>query len=288
MNSSGTGTTDGKAAVYMSGSAIIKAGNVDTTSGDAGVERTNSSTKIENPSGATVSAQTASPSPDPFESLPTPNTSNGVVTSNSHTNASYSSNVTLNPGIYYNGINITNSPTVTLNPGIYVLAGQGSGKNGQGGLSVSGGATVNGSGVVFYNTGSDYTSSGSPDSADNSPPDPFNHTPLSDSSATFGGITISNGATFNVSPPTSGPFQGMLIYQRRANTNEIDFTGGAAGSSGTIYAKWADVNFNNGASGTFNGQIIANTLTLTGNPTVNLNYSSGSAIGQALKVYLVD
>ena len=59
----GTGTTNGTAGIFMSGTAIIQAGAVDTTRGNAGVHATRSSAKIENPSGATATAQTASPSP---------------------------------------------------------------------------------------------------------------------------------------------------------------------------------------------------------------------------------
>ena len=246
---------------------------------------------MENLSGGTIAAQAGS-APDPFESLPTPSTSNGVVTSSStnYTLPTSGGTVTLSPGIYYGGItNTKGSATVKLNSGIYVLAG--------GGITIQKGSpTFTGSNVMFYNTGSNYTSDDLKDSGDNSPLDLFDSTPVTDSGASFGAIDFSKGgATFNVSPMTqayassigNGWFAGILIYQRRANQNAIKFQGGFSGSSGTIYAKWANVTIANGAGATFTGQIIANSLTFSGSALVTLG-QRGNLLGQAIAVYLVD
>ena len=99
---------------------------------------------------------------DPFGSLAAPSTSNGVVNTNlgspSISNGSRSGLVspnsfnsstgvtTLNPGLYTQ-ITVSGG-SVLFNPGIYVLEG--------GGMTISGGATVYGSGVMFYNTASNY------------------------------------------------------------------------------------------------------------------------------------
>lgn len=51
---------------------------------------------------------------------------------------------TLNPGTYCNGITISGATNVTFNPGTYILMG--------GGLTVSGAAILNGTGVTFFLT----------------------------------------------------------------------------------------------------------------------------------------
>ena len=147
--------------------------------------------------------------------------------------------------------------------GIYVLAG--------GGLTISGGS-LSGAGVMIYNTGSDYTSNGVTDNKDlTSPnqPDPYNYygVPVDSSTPapTFSPITISNSPVITLSPITdkTNPFYGMVIYQRRANSQQIDVYGGASTTNvqGTIYAKWANVDFDKGGVNALGGQIIALSMT---------------------------
>src|SRR5262249_31601370 len=107
------------------------------------------------------------PLTNPNYTLPTPTTSSpGVAVVNTNygdVNVSNGQTVTLNPGIY-SSIKVTGG-TVTFNPGIYVLSPP---KNATNTFQISGG-TLTGNGVMFYNTGSDYTpSSGAPDSSDGS------------------------------------------------------------------------------------------------------------------------
>jgi len=84
------------------------------------------------------------------------------------------SSLTINPGIYAQ-ISVSGNAKLTLNPGVYILAG--------GGLTVSGNASISGSGVTLYNTESAFPSAG----------------------GTYGGITLSGNGTFNLTAPTSGP-----------------------------------------------------------------------------------
>jgi hypothetical protein len=114
--------------------------------------------------------------------------------------------LTINPGIY-SQIKVSNSASLTLNPGIYIIEG--------GGLTVTGSASIIGSGVMIYNAGSNYPSSG----------------------GKFSGITLSSTGTINLSAPTSGPYAGVLIFQSHENTLALSFSGNAmTGMSGTIYA----------------------------------------------------
>ena len=217
------------------------------------------------------------PSPDLFSYLPTPTAANGVVnTSQSTTTLNISGTTTLNPGVYTGGISITGKANVTLNPGIYVLQG--------GGLNISGNASVSGSGVLFYNPGSDYNATnGGADAGD--PLDVLNQNFVPDASANFGGINLSGNANVQLAPPTSGAFAGILFYQRRANNQAVNIAGDALGLSGTIYAKWAALTLS--GSMTTGTQFVVNSVTLGGNGTFKINYA-GANLGQAPRVYLVD
>ncbi len=90
----------------------------------------------------------------------------------------------LSPGTYCNGISISAGLYATFSSGTYILKGI-SGSNQA--LSVSGGATVSGTGVTFFQTA---TSSG-------------NYKP----------IAISGGSTASFSAPNSGSLAGMLFFR---------------------------------------------------------------------------
>ena len=76
----------------------------------------------------------------------------------------------------------------------------------------------------------------------------------------------------------------MLIYQRRANTQAIEITGGNLTLSGTIYALWAPLVLSGG--GTYPAQFIVGSVQLNSNDTVTLTTPETS--GQANQVYLVE
>jgi hypothetical protein len=228
---------------------------------------------------------------DPLQSLPTPTTSSlgAAVNNRSLGSPSISSNsasgvilpntydlssntLNLNPGVY-SGISISGG-TVYFAPGIYVLAG--------GGLSMNGG-TVSGSGVMFYNTGSDYNpSDGTPDTNDG---DSLGTPPPSTS---FGSISI-NGGTVTLTPlsVSGSPFNNLLIYQRRWNTQSLTVgaSGGGVNLSGTSYARWA--NFQLAGPGPYNAQLLVGQLSIGGNAAVTLN-ATGRNYGRANLVFLVE
>jgi hypothetical protein len=85
----------------------------------------------------------------------------------------------------------------------------------------------------------------------------------------------------------SSPFDGMLFYQRRWNTQDINLQGNGSTNefNGTLYAKWAQ--FKLTGSGTYNAQIIAGTVAMSGNGTLTINYA-GTKQGKANQVFLVE
>jgi Flp pilus assembly protein TadG len=85
--------------------------------------------------------------PDPLSYVPTPVYSDytAQVGSSSQLTALKISGgtTTIQPGIYWGGIQITNNANVTFAPGVYIMA--------TGGLTVSGNATINAPNVMIYN-----------------------------------------------------------------------------------------------------------------------------------------
>ncbi len=219
--------------------------------------------------------------PDPFVNMPVPTTSNGVVNTNygtlsgSGTNQTLSSSasptaVTVNnghsaslyPGIYQS-INIAGGSTVTFQPGIYVLAG--------GGLNISNGATISGTGVMFYNTASTYNAT---TGADGSNP-------------TFGSLTFQGGTTFSLGGITtsSSAFNGMLVFQDRSNTQTVTLNNGSTVPvTGAFYAPTANLNISGG--GTFDAPFIVGSLTASNGSTITVSPTSTPASGNL--VFLVE
>jgi hypothetical protein len=300
-NASGTGTvqygtyTQGPAS-NVKGTANVESPDV-TIVGGINSGSQNNYTDLNGQNAGTTVHTGALPVQDPLLHLPTPTTANGVTTTNDFRSSPVTIStgtvkglpaswidpttgvVTLQPGIY-ESISI-NGGTVVFSPGIYVLSPQNKKDNPS--LSISGNGTVTGSGVMFYNTGNDYSpNAGTPDSSDGS------LSPNAPSSTFFGSISIGGGGTVNLSAPTSGTFSGMLIYQRRWNTDQMSIGGtGSLTLGGTLYAKWAGLSL--GGTGTYSSpsQLIVGNVSLVGNSTITVN-TAGQNLGQANQIFLVE
>ena len=156
--------------------------------------------------------------------------------------------VTLNPGVYCNGIAITAGASVTFQPGTYILNG--------GGLSVGGNSTIQGTGVTFYNTAR--------------------------GKYTYAAVNIAGGTLGFLSAPTSGPMEGMLFFQDRTVTlkSKSQSTNTISGSSninfqGTFYFPTTDLTFSGGGQvATDYTILVARTIAVSGNTTLSANFSS--------------
>lgn len=222
----------------------------------------------------------ALPEPDPLRNLPTPTTATpGVDATYRGAYANSNKTETISPGIY-DSIKISNNANVTFSPGIYIIKMPSNGSNA---ISITGGATVRGDGVMFYNTGSDFVvGTGLPDAGDGDGP------VGSPNGANFGDVTIngSNVQLTGLNNPQS-PFNGMLFYQRRWNNKGADVQGSGANTKlgGTIYAKWS--NFKLAGSGKYDAQFVVGSMALSGTANVTLNYA-GKNLGKANQIFLVE
>ena len=149
--------------------------------------------------------------------------------------------VTIDPGVYCDGINLNAGANVTLNPGIYYLDG--------GDLTVNGGATLSGDNVTLVFTSKNRNS--------------------------FATASINGNATINLTPPKIGGTAGIVIFGDRNMPvgTLFKFNGGATQYlGGAIYLPKAAVNFSGGIkSGSNCTQLIGDTVTFTGNSGFSLN-----------------
>ncbi|MDE3200286.1 MAG: hypothetical protein KGN79_05130 [Acidobacteriota bacterium] len=148
-------------------------------------------------------------------------------------------------------LNLNGSGSTTLSPGCYTdISYSGSGNLTfqpgtyifTGNVNLNGSGDINGSGVTFYVGPS-------------------------------GGINATNGV-LNLSAPTSGTYDDILLYQDRANTNNIVFSGQSGSTlEGIFYAPDASLSFTGNATGTqYNISLVANTVSLSGQAVLQ-NYS---------------
>jgi hypothetical protein len=165
-----------------------------------------------------------------------------------------SGTTTMNPGTYCGSLSLNGSQNLVMNPGNYIFKSTGSNC----GFSASANSNVTGNGVFMY----------------------FDD----DCSVSFTG----NG-NINLSAPTSGQYQGVLMFQRRGNTTSSALTGGAGQVlNGVLYFPSALLHYSGGSSSNISNSastIVAYNLQMGGNTYIQnagsspyLNTFSGYAI----------
>jgi hypothetical protein len=158
--------------------------------------------------------------------------------------------VTINPGAY-SQILVSGQGHLIMNPGLYIIGGQ---------FNVSQGGLVTGSGVTIAGASIFTPGSGGQ--------------PLS--------ITLSGNAVVNLSPATSGTFNGILIYEPKQDSNAIQIqTNAALQDSGNIYAPSARIILS-GTAPVLTGGIVADALTVSGGGQTTLVASGGDATDESL------
>jgi hypothetical protein len=170
-----------------------------------------------------------SPIPDPLAALPVPpnDVNRGSVNLKS-------GSLTIQPGVYTSIKVSGNGTRLTMLPGVYIIKG--------GDFSVSNTASVIGNGVMLYNAGSNFPSSG----------------------GSFGAITLGSSGSITFTAAATGTYAGILIFQARDNTKTISLNANSViGLVDTIYAPAALLSLGGGA--TLRNPTIVKLLTLNGN-----------------------
>lgn len=153
---------------------------------------------------------------------------------------------TIQPGTYCN-INVSGQGVLTMSPGIYVITC---------GLSTSGQGSIIGAGVMLYLACQSYPASCNPGQAGAS-------------------ISLTGNGTFVLTPPTSGPYQGLSIFADRNSTGSIAIAGNGADTfTGTIYAKSAPLTLSgNGGTLGLNSMVVVDTCSMNGNGNVAIAFT---------------
>lgn len=166
----------------------------------------------------------------------------------------YSDGAYHGPGVYTTLLNINHDQTMAS--GIYILEkGFTFQKNGNTGQP----STITGDGVMLFN--------GCGKNA------PVGCTSTGKATVQGKDNTGLGGTTVDLSPPTCGQYQGILIFQARDNTQTIAIGGGSSVSSfsGTIYAAKAGVDWSGTSSFEVDSVISGGTMVVTGGSKVTIS-----------------
>jgi hypothetical protein len=193
--------------------------------------------------GATITGTVnigATPTSDPLAAIPAPDPNGLPTRSTTALSLGNGAAYTLSPGVYVGGISISNSASVTLLPGIYYIKG--------GGFKVTGSANLSGTGVMIYNA------------------------PQSSSD----GISLDGKGTVTLSPPTSGPYGGITLFQDRSSNALATVTGDSGFNlTGTFYVAGAPLKITgNSDSALLGSQLICADLTIGGSANLTITWDA--------------
>jgi hypothetical protein len=100
-------------------------------------------------------------------------------------------------------------------------------------------------------------------------------------------LDTGGGSGITLTPPASGTYQGISLFQARGNNLTATMNGsGTWDIQGTVYLPSAGV-ASNGIVGRRIGQLVVDTLDLTGNGTLRLTGEGRRSTSQPRRVYLV-
>jgi Putative Flp pilus-assembly TadE/G-like len=207
-----------------------------------------------------------SAAPDPLANIPEPS-----VPSKSWGNVTCKTDTTLQPGDY-GTLTINAGVNVTLAPGIYSFGGSsakwgsnGSFSEGKGGITVNTGGTITGSGVMIYNLAGD-------------------------------NMKFQAAGVINITPPTTGIYQGISWWQPRADTKEVHIESlNNITMPGTFYAQTGEFDFRPDGTAVYNmGNYICDQMEAcqgwngTGKSTGTVNLTPKTAAPTSRSIQLVE
>jgi hypothetical protein len=178
--------------------------------------------------------------PDPLAALVAPDPTTLTSQSGSALSLGDGNSHTLSPGVYTGGISISGATSVTLLPGIYYMQG--------GGFSLSGSSNLTGSGVMIYNA----------------------------PAAASDQISLGGSGNVTLSPPTSGRYSGIALFQDRSSTVTASITGNSGFNvTGTFYIAGATLKVTGNSSAALLGsQLISRDLTIGGNASLTITWDT--------------
>lgn len=191
-------------------------------------------------SGATVPYTGSVPVTDPLRDVPEPNPSDYTHQTPPPNGGPSGSAITLKPGHYSQRLFYDGPRTIVLEPGIYYL---------EKGMGLQGQVALKAEGVMIYNVGS---------GSDN--------------------IELGGGSQWALTPPTSGPYQGIAIFQSRntadPTTTSVLRGNGGAGVKGEVYTPTTQTRLTGGGTQALGSRFITRTLEMDGSGLFTIDYPS--------------
>jgi Flp pilus assembly protein TadG len=168
--------------------------------------------------------------PNPFSSLPVPSYSGcdnlGVL--------ALTGTQSLSPGTYCGPVILSGNVAATLSSGTYIF---------EGGLSVSGAASINGNGVTIYQPS--------------------------------GALNINTTGSVTLTPPATGTYQGITIFQNASDAASGTIAAATQNIQGVIYMPTAQLTLSgNSKSIVTTATIVVGNLVIAGNVTINFPTST--------------
>jgi hypothetical protein len=233
-----------------SASALVETGTgvIKSTGSGAAIE-TPGNMSCSDPSKCIPSPVVAGSSPDPYSAVPYP-----AVGGSSAGAFNCVTACTITPGIYTD-FSASGNAVVTMGPGVYVFTGL---------FQALGSSTVNGTGALLYFTCAGYTNV-------NPSPCAAGSAPSATCAGQTQGVYVSGSAQLNLTPPSSGAYNGMGVFYDRDLSAPICISGTAAPKMGTVYAADGDL-IVAGTGGTQSAVVTAGIL-LSGTATLTIDAS---------------
>jgi hypothetical protein len=206
--------------------------------------------------GGTLSGQVFTgvrPVPDPFADLPVPDPKTMTTQQNNKTQLTNGTTV-IYPGVYKGGISASSTANVIMMPGIYYMD--------QGGFQFTGQGSLIGDNVMIYNN------PGNGQGRD---------------------VTISASGYVHLTPPDSGIYQGMLLFQDRTSNVAASISGGAnMDITGTFYFASALLTVTgSGGFANFGSQYVSYDLNVQGTGTIYIDWDPNK-VGRVRLITIVE
>jgi hypothetical protein len=146
----------------------------------------------------------------------------------------------LDQGVYPGGISVSGKDSLVLNPGIYYMDA--------GGFSFSGQGSLTANGVMVYN----------------------------DPNSNSQNFSITGQGAITWTPPLTGIYAGMTLFQRRDSTVEVTLSGnGNMNISGVLYAQHALVDVSGNGTNFIGNQVVCWNMNFQGNGTFTVPWDPG-------------
>jgi hypothetical protein len=246
LNGNGSMVVSGVPTIVDSNApnAVVSTGGANVTSPEFDITGVPGVSGSGSWTGNVLSGQTPVPDPLAYLAEPDPNVLAQQGKNNGLNIAGNSAKtVTIWPGVYNGGIKVSGQVTLVMMPGIYYMNG--------GGFSFTGQGNLNAQGVMIFNA------------------------PQSNSDV----ININGNGNIVLTPPTSGIYQGISLFQERTATNTIYITGnGTSTMAGTFYAQHGILNVTgNGTGDVIGSQYISDQVVVGGGGSFAVSWNANQA-----------